>query len=141
MKEIYLLSQGDSINKIKHEYHAEKLLSKSKDKLFGFDYVELNNGIDDIYVVRNYYPYIVYNAQNTDTIIDIMSRGFDCGGVNSIGEGDKLIIYKPKSIRYVVKPLENIDNIANKFGIKKENIIETNALKTEKLFVGQILWI
>ena len=47
MKEIYLLSQGDSINKIKHEYHAEKLLSKSKDKLFGFDYVELNNGIDD----------------------------------------------------------------------------------------------
>lgn len=141
MREIYLLSHGDSLNKIKHEFNVEISLSQSKEKLFGYNYVDLNKGSQEVYVVRNYYPYIVYNVKKEDTLIDIMSKGFDVNGVVEITEGDKLILHKPKSIRYIVKPLESLQDIAYKFGVNKEDIIDTNKLITDKLFVGQILWI
>ena len=141
MKEIYLLSRGDNISKIKYEQNVEIELVKSKDKIFDYDYVNLTSGTDDVMVVRNYYPYFIYNVKKGDTLIDLMSRGFDVNVLGDISEGDKIILHKPKSIRYIVKPLETLDSIATMFGVDKFDIISTNKLLTEKLFIGQILWI
>ena len=41
----------------------------------------------------------------------------------------------------LVKPLDTLDKIATILGVNREYIIEKNKLKTDKLFVGQILLI
>ena len=73
--------------------------------------------------------------------MDIMSKGYDVQGVSAVNTNDLIIISKPKSIRYIVKPLESLEEISNKFNIDKKIIMETNNLTSDRLFIGQILWI
>ena len=70
-----------------------------------------------------------------------MARGFEISGNPYAGKGETVILSKPKSIRYIVKPTDNLTDIANKFGVNVDDIVESNNLNTEKLFVGQVLWI
>ena len=141
MKEICLLNPGDSIDKIKKEFNNNLHFVKSNEKIFNFNYISLDEGDDDILIVRNYIPQIIYTVKKGDNIIDIMSRGYEVGQIDNIVEGDKIILSRPSTLRYVVKPLDNLELICQKFGSNKENIIALNNLKTEKLFVGQILWL
>ena len=41
----------------------------------------------------------------------------------------------------VVKPLQTINDISSLYGISKNQIISNNNLKSERLFIGQILYI
>ena len=141
MKEIYLINQGDSIDKIKYEYGINENLVLSNNRIFGYKYVEIKSGNDEIILVKNYLPYYTYKVQKNESILDILARGYKLDNVDTIKNGDTLILSRPKSIRYVVKPLEKIEDIANKFGIDVDYIKHTNDLKSNKLFVGQILWI
>ena len=108
---------------------------------FGFKYASISEGSDDICIVNNYLPYFEYVIKKEDTLLDILSKGYKIQNTRDIVEGDVVIINKPRSIRYVTKPLEKMEDIANKFGLKKEYIMEVNNLSCEKLFVGQILWL
>lgn len=139
MKEIYMLNNGDSIDKVKYEYKIQNSLVK-ENKEFSFRYVELKEGLDDIILVKNYLPPIEYKISEGETLMDVFARGFrsDC---NNAKENDTIIINKPRSIRYVAKPLEKLDDIAKTFGLTVDYIIKANNLKSDKLFVGQILWI
>ena len=130
-----------SHNKIKYEYGSAIKPVKATEKLWGYEYANLEEGVDDILIVRNYYPYYLYNMSKTDTIIELMSRGFEVNVTSDISEGDKIILKKPRSIRYIVKPMESLDIIAQKFGVDKYDIIMSNGLQSEKLFIGQIIWI
>lgn len=141
MKEIYLLNKGDSIEKAKHELSLTGEYNLSKDKIMGSNYIEINKGLDDVIIVKNYLPNYIYQVKKGETVMDILSRGFSLDGVQTVNDGDLVVISKPKSIRYVVKPLETLEDISKIFGVDKEIIIETNDLQTSKLFVGQILWI
>lgn len=141
MKEIYLLNMGDTIEKAKQELGLVGHYALSEDKVLGSNYIELNSGGDDITIVKNYLPSYIYKVRNNENIMDILSRGFVVNGVDSVSAGDLLILTKPKSIRYIVGPLETLNSIAKKFGVDKDVIMVTNNLMTEKLFVGQILWI
>jgi len=141
MREIYLLTKGTSLNKIKIEYNINDDIIVSNDKILDSDYVEINKGNDDIILVKNYLPYFEYVVKDNESTMDIMSRGFDLLGVSDIYNNDTILINKPRSIKYSVKPLEKIEDVANKFGVSVEYLFETNKLKTNKLFVGQILWI
>lgn len=141
MRKIHLINKGDSIEKIKRELSVSDGIKASEDKILGFNYVEIEKGLDDVIVVNNYLTNYLYKVKKNENALDIMSRGFSLNIIREIEEGDLLILSKPRSIRYIVKPLENIDNIAKNFGVKKDDIIDMNNLKTEKLFVGQILWI
>lgn len=51
----------------------------------------------------------------------------------------KLVDEMEEPIDYIVRPMDTLDNIAQMFGVKKENIIKENNLKSEKLFIGQKL--
>lgn len=141
MREIYILNKGDSVEKAKFELSLVGEYVLEKDKILNNNYIEISSGLDDIVVIKNYLPKHVYQVKKGETIMDILSRGFSLDSVQSVFEGDKIIISRPKSIRYVVKPLETLDEISNAFGVDKATIMETNNLKTSKLFVGQILWI
>lgn len=140
MREIYLLNNGDSIKKISFELGKENI-KVAPDKLFGYKYAIIENGTDDISVVKNYLPSFVYKVKKEDNYLDILARGFKIDSNDNINADDIIILKKPRSIRYVVSPLETLDKIAYKFGTKEEDIMINNNLSTNKLFVGQILWI
>ena len=141
MRQVCILGNGDSVDKIKYEYSNCDSVEKLSNKIAGYNVVQLVAGNSDITVVKNYFPYFVYKIKKDETILDIMSRGFDCGGVFTAGENDTIVISKPRSIRYIVKPLETLDEISCKIGVEKNKIMEVNNLSTDRLFVGQILWI
>lgn len=61
-------------------------------------------------------------------------------GLSCVNPTDKLKLFVPKQNNiYVVTVLDNLNTIAKKLGIEKSRLIELNNLKTEKLFIGQIL--
>lgn len=140
MKEVYLLSLGDTMEKVKLELGDGDYLLGDK-KICGRDNVVLENGCDDIIVVRNYEPLIKTTIKSGETPMDIMARGFEI--VAKMGEksGDMVILNKPRSIRYVVAPLETLEGIAKKFQVEPSTIMSSNGLSSSKLFLGQILWI
>ena len=135
-----MLNKGDSVDKVKYEFKdasSDVLINHA----FDFRYVDITAGNDDIQIVHNYLPPIEYVISNDDTILDNLSRGFKVDAGDNVVSGDLVILSKPKSIRYIVKPLESIEDIAKKFGLKSDYIMQVNNLSSPKLFVGQILWI
>lgn len=140
MREIYLLNNGDSLKKIGITSSSDEI-QIAEDRLFGYRYAITKNGTDDIILVKNYLPAYVYTLKKDDNYLDILARGFKLEANENITKGDIVILKKPNSIRYVVSPLENINDVCYKFGIDKKDLMLNNELKTEKLFVGQILWI
>lgn len=60
-------------------------------------------------------------------------------GEENIKEGLLLYINIPDGIRYVVKPFDNLQKIAEKFGKSVEEITTFN--KVEQIFMGQIIYI
>ena len=86
-------------------------------------------------------PLFKYVVCGDDNYLDILARGFKIDSAKDVKSNDTIILSKPRSIRYVVSPLETLDEIALKFGVTKIDIMQNNSMKTEKLFVGQILWI
>lgn len=140
MREIYLLNNGDSLKKIGITSSCNDI-KIAEDRLFGYRYAITKSGTDDIILVKNYLPAYVYTLKKEDNYLDILARGFKIEGSENITKGDTIILKKPNSIRYVVSPLESIDDVCYKFGIDKKDLMINNQLKTEKLFVGQILWI
>lgn len=140
MREIYLLNMGDSIDRVRYEY-GDREYELSIDLVLNKRYITLEKGTDDITIVRNYLPLFEYKLSSEENMMDIMARGFEILNKEDDDIGDTLLLSKPKSIRYVVSPLENLEDIAKKFGVSKGSIISSNSLRTDKLFVGQILWI
>lgn len=140
MREIYLLNKGDSVDKIKYELGV-KDIKISEEKIFGYNYAEIEKGAEDVTIVKNYLPIFSYTVKPDDNYLDILARGFKLDNITQVNSGDTVILSKPRSIRYVVSPLETLDEIALKFGVTKVDIMKINGMKTEKLFVGQILWI
>lgn len=70
--------------------------------------------------------------------------GEDLLATNNLGEEDLregvlLVVDIPEGERYVVKPFDNLDKIANKFGTDKEAIMQFNNIK--EVFLGQIIFI
>ena len=140
MQEVYLLNPGDTVSKVKFEY-PNCCGVVGLDTIENKKYMILKDGSSDIRLIRNYLPMYLYKVKSGENTIDIFSRGFEILGGEAKKEGDILLIHKPKSIRYVVSPLETLDNIAEKYGVSKYDIMSGNNLVTDKLFVGQIIWI
>lgn len=141
MREVYLMSKGESIEKIKKQYRLSDIDILHDIEILNSKCLELKHGSDDITIVRNYLPYIEYIVKNEETVLDLMSRGFEVNVNCNISEGDLIILRRPRSIMHQVKPLETIDDIAKKYGVTVDYIMEVNYLTIEKLFIGQILWI
>jgi len=140
MKEVCFINKGENINKFRYLYN-NNLLKLSDDKLFNNNYLTVKDGSDEIIIVKNYLPYFIYNISKKDNVLDIMARGFNVDSSREICENDVVVLTKPHQLKHIVKPLENLDKIANIYSITKDEIIKLNGLQTDKVFVGQILWI
>lgn len=140
MKEICLINKGENLEKISYKLGISIDGNNIKKEVVlgdkqGFVLVD---GADDIVVIKNYYPYFLKRLSKEETLLDVYAQGF-C----AIGDSDKkntmIILNKESGIRYNVSPLEKLEDIAQKFGVTRDYIINTNNLKTDKLFVGQEL--
>lgn len=138
MREIYFLRDGESKKNI--NIMNDKNLVVPNDKLFGSRYVISNMGKDDITFVRNYFPLYEYTLKTDERVIDIMARGYSAID-NGEMCGESIILERPSANRYIVKPLDTIQSIAYRYNTSVDDIIDINHLKTQKLFVGQILWL
>lgn len=141
MREVYLLNKGESVEKVKKEYNLESVKNLGHQVLLDGECIEIKGGSEDITIIRNYLPYIEYRIKKDEKVLDLMARGFEVNINNEINEGDLMILRKPRSIRHLVKPLEKIEDIASKYGVSIQYIMEVNSLPTSKLFIGQILWL
>lgn len=132
MKEICLLYKGDNIKKLSYIMGINKNLKEENSKVFDQKFIVVEDGEDDIQIVRNYNPYFVCQNNN---INKLKNNGFDI--ISSCN--NKIIFYKTNGMKYCVGPLESLKEIADKFGVSEEYIISTNNLLTNKLFIGQVL--
>lgn len=140
MKEICFINNGENINKFKYLYNKYDL-EVSNEKLFNNYFTVVKDGDDDIIIVKNYSPIYLYNFNKNDSVLDLMARGFNVLLDKEVCENELVVLTKQTNLKHIVKPLENLDKIANKYCIAKEEIIAMNNLKGENVFVGQILWI
>ena len=139
MKEVCLINKGENLKKItftlginfKKDPIENVILNDKK-------CIVLKDGEDDIIVVKNYHPHYIKKMSSNETMIDIYAMGYDViGGEES--HNNCVILHRSQGIKYSVRPLERLEDIAERFGVEQDYIIETNSLRTEKLFVGQIL--
>lgn len=135
--------------KYKNESTANiiKKLNIKKEEIINEDFelakhsgVLYGSGDDSIVFLQNYvFPEIkyIFNQKEYDEIIN---SGFEIIPAK-ISVGDIGIIKRKVGVRYVVSPMETIENIAEKNNISVDSIIENNNLKSKKLFIGQTLWV
>ena len=133
MNRICLINKGETIEKIQYLYNIDWARDTNKDNLLG-EYVILEGDLEsDISIVENYQPYYIKDntIENINTFKNIRYKINDCGNL--------IVANKECGIKYSVKPMETIMDIARKFNIAKEEIVKRNKLSSDNLFIGQIL--
>ncbi len=134
MREICIVGTGDSVKKLSYKLGINPQASLQEDLVIGYRYVVLQEGSDDIQVVKNYNPYFISNSCNPNTLIE---KGYFIVGACC----DRVVYYQPSGVKYSVKPLDTLENISKIFGVSIEDIMVVNKLNTKKLFVGQVLYL
>ena len=85
-----------------------------------------------------------YRVQQGETMQEICTK-FNTSKTNIVRNnnfldlyaGEWIIIKENDFILHLVKPMETLENIANKYNVLVDKLIEDNALKETKLFIGQ----
>ena len=98
------------------------------------EYIYIQNTKNEVNVLYNY-PKDIEVVVDKDDDIEELKRKY--GIKHNLNVGDVFIVNS--SEKYIVKPLDTFDNIAIKLGVSKEYLMRKNNLKTDKVFVGQIL--
>lgn len=107
-------------------------LNKENDKNF----VYVPNADSGVYVVGNFNKEKLISVDNDDNISELKKQ-YNLKG--DIQAGDVFLVNNTE--KYVVQPLDTMEKICEKLGIDESYIIEKNNLKTDKLFIGQILMV
>ena len=134
MREICFVGIGESVKKLNYKLGIDINLNIEEDYVFDSRYIELKGGDGDIQIVRNYRPYFVTSNISLDKLLN---KGYSVEGVC----GKSIVYYKASGVKYSVKPMDTLEELANKFGVSENELITINKLKTKKLFVGQVLYI
>ena len=71
---------------------------------------------------------------------DAIKTKFNSLNMMCVNPQDNLKLFVPKQNNiYVVTALDNLNSVCKKLGVEKQKIIQLNNLKSEKLFIGQLL--
>ena len=137
MKIIYNVEKFDTLQKIAEKFSvsAEKIkqlnnISNELPKV-----IEIPNNSVDFEVVANLNREFLFKGDYNLVKNSLNKLGFHSKNSNS----DVHLFKKTQSNIYVVGVLDNLNAICNKFKLDKNDIIAKNNLKSEKLFIGQIL--
>ena len=133
MNRICLINKGETMEKVQYLYDVPRSCIVEKDSMLGEFLLLEGNLRDDVCIVENYQPYYIKEntSENITALKHIGYKTHECGAI--------LVAYKEQGIKYSVKPMESIGDIAKKFNISKEEIMKLNKLNSENLFIGQLL--
>lgn len=144
MKTTHYIKKHETLKSIATKYGiAEELLKRENNlenedisKLTQISIPDINN---DFEVIKNLDKELVYEIQKDDEYLKENKAIIQSLGNNHFVPGDKILINYNFKNRYIVKPLDTIYTIANKYNIDVEVIMDSNSLKSPKLYVGQVL--
>ena len=100
----------------------------------------------EIKIIKN--KNFIYKVKQNETLLDVSNKfkvleselmNDNCLTNKTLLKGDLLYISSQNALIYVVKPLENLNIIARKLNVTKQQLVEKNHLKTENVFIGQKL--
>ncbi len=138
MQKIHLIERNESAKKVAHLYKTNSdVIFEGTGSVLGKKYFVLKDGDEDIKVIENYNTYEVVKAKSRDFLDELKGANFEFN--EKVEVGNFLLIKKSGEILHSVMPLEKLGDIAKKYSVSVASIINDNNLKTEKLFIGQIL--
>lgn len=138
MREVCLINCGENRRKAGYITGLSFDMMQGDDQIVnGMRSVVVKSGEEAVTIVRNYRPLFAFDTQKI-ALMDIYAMGYIIDG----SEDDRWVVAsRQEGIKYIVHPLEQLTDIAKKFDVTEQYIIDTNNLKTNKLFVGQVLFI
>lgn len=138
MREVCLINCGENRRKAGYITGLSFDMMQGDDQIVnGMRSVVVKPGEEAVTIVRNYRPLFTFDTQKI-ALMDIYAMGYIIDG----SEDDRWVVAsRQEGIKYIVHPLEQLTDIAKKFDVTEQYIIDTNNLKTNKLFVGQVLFI
>lgn len=140
MQRIHLIKQQESIKKVSVLYNVDVYrIKQGSRKIDGREFYVLNGYDDGIYIIENYNKPFIFKVEN-QTKQQLSAMGYEISD-SEIEQEDIVLLSAKKGKKHIVRPLEKLDDIANFYAIPKTEIVNRNNLKTEKLYIGQILWI
>lgn len=142
MKILHNVQAFETIENIANQYDVPvevlKRINNIENTLPG--YVEIPVSNEDFCVVKNAKRNLLINVGNNFNFIKLaLSKVGFLTKTTSAEQGDKVLFTKKENNVYVVGVLETLASICNKFNLNIEDVKQKNNLKTEKLFIGQML--
>lgn len=146
MRILHILNKFDSLESIAKKYNVsyEKLMESNnivvgdplpkelQIPILNADFVVVNNLQRD-FLLNNCNP-----KKFNDIKLNLQKLGFETNNDINVNQ-NKVLFTKKNGNVYVVGVCESLDSICKKFSVNKEDVINKNNLKTEKLFIGQML--
>lgn len=138
MKEVCLINCGENRRKAGYiSGLSYDMMQGEEQTINGLRSVVVNSGSGDITIVRNYRPLFAFDTQKI-ALMDIYAMGYTIDG----SENERWVVAsRQEGIKYIVHPLEQLSDIAKKFDVTERYIMDANNLKTNRLFVGQVLYV
>lgn len=138
MKKIHLCTGGVNKSIVENIYNKH-IDDVSKDKCLEYYYFTIESGSDDLIQVLNYNVPKLYKVKSGETKLDIMAEGYsvDC----DISTDDIVVLNKDSRVKHIVKPLDTLSSIANKYNKSIDEIRSNNNISNDKLYIGQMLYI
>lgn len=132
MQIYYLNSKGVKYVSQVSNVDVEKIKELNKDLSKGYVYVpDSPSGVSKL---GNFNKDLIVKVDNDDDIEQLKKK---YNIKHDLEIGDMFIVNALE--KYVVRPLDTLEKIADRLGVTTNYIVNKNNLKTDKLFVGQIL--
>jgi LysM repeat protein len=150
MKIIHYVGLDDTLEKIALNYKVSVKDIVEENNLLTNNLTDVKNLVipinnQDFVVIKNLEKeiFVEVNENNINNLNDIIKNNqyFCTNELKNVEVGDKLIIKKFNVNYYVVKPLDNLNSIAKKFGLNEQELITKNKLQSNKVFIGQKIYI
>lgn len=132
MQKYYL--NNKSIDYVCETLNLDVQKVKDLNKQSNNNFIYLPNKSSGVTVLNNYPKDVLVVVDKEDNIKELKDK-YKIKGELSVG--DAFIVNSTE--KYIVKPLDTFDKIVKMLGVSKEYLISKNNLKTDKVFVGQIL--
>ena len=102
-------------------------------------YIQVIHGdSDEMSVILNYPRKLFYKTNDLNILNIVNSFGYECE-TNLIEQANMLVLNKIDKEIHIVKPCETLKDIAQNYKSSESELIKINNLKSNKLFIGQIL--
>ena len=137
MKILYNVEKFDTIESIAQKFNvsASQLIKHNNITNNLPRVLEIPEQKTEFKIIANLKREFVFKGNAESVKSNFSKLGLYCNNLK-----ESVCLFKPKNNEiFVVGVLDTLNSICSKFNVSKEEIIKKNNLKTEKLFIGQMI--